>query len=77
MENGFVMIHVRFAPNGTVTEIGERPAGSSAQEWFNRLSQHTGNGYQPLSGGRAVFRLQREEIDSLKAAIGGNSEAGA
>jgi hypothetical protein len=44
------MIHVRFAPNGEVTEIGERPAGTTAQGWFNRLSQHSGNGYQPLSG---------------------------
>jgi hypothetical protein len=68
MENGLVMIHVRFAPNGTVTEIGERPAEMNAQEWFNRLSQHTGNGYQPLSGGRALFRVPRAEVESLKAA---------
>ena len=27
-----VMIHVRFAPDGTVTEIGERPAGCTAQQ---------------------------------------------
>jgi hypothetical protein len=60
------MIHVRFAPNGEVTEISERPAGTSAQGWFNRLSQHRGNGYQPLSGGRALFRISRDEVDSLK-----------
>lgn len=41
MESNAVLIHVRFAPNGAVVEIGERPAGTSAQEWFNRLSQHT------------------------------------
>lgn len=74
MENDRVMIHVRFAPNGTVSEIGERPAGSSAQGWFNCLSRHTRNGYQPLSGGRAVFRVPRAEIDALKAAVNANQE---
>ena len=66
MTDALVMIHVRFAPNGEVTEIGERPAGTTAQGWFNRLSQHSGNGYQPLSGGRAIFRIDRNEVDSLK-----------
>jgi hypothetical protein len=61
--------HVRFAPDGSVTEIGERPAGASPQEWFDRLITRTGNGYQPLAGGRAVFRIPRMEIDSLKAAV--------
>ncbi len=70
MEESPVVIHVRFAPNGTVSEIGERPAAEGAQEWFNRLSNHTRNGYQPLSGGRAVFRVPRAEIDLLKAAAG-------
>jgi hypothetical protein len=63
-----VLIHVRFAPDGTVTEIGERPASIPAQEWFKRLSLATNNAYQSLSGGRGVFRLPREEIDALKAA---------
>ena len=27
MESASVMIHVRFAPNGTVIEISERPPG--------------------------------------------------
>jgi hypothetical protein len=66
MTDALVMIHVRFAPNGEVTEIGERPEDTSAQVWFNRLSRHRGNGYQPLSGGRALFRISRGEIDSLK-----------
>ena len=68
MENDLVVIHMRYAPNGTVTEISERPAGESAQNWFNRLSEHPANGYQPLSGGRAVFRMPRAEIDLLKSA---------
>jgi hypothetical protein len=75
MESNAVLIHVRFAPNGAVVEIGERPAGTSAQEWFNRLSQQTGNGYQPLSGGRAVFRILRADVDSLKAAVDAKQEA--
>jgi hypothetical protein len=68
MENNLVVIHMRYAPNGTVIEISERPAGESAQDWFNRLSEYPSNGYQPLSGGRAVFRISRAEIDSLKGA---------
>jgi len=63
-----VMIHVRFSPDGAVTEISERPAAQSAQSWFNRLSDKAGMSYQPLSGGRGLFRLTRDEIDALKAA---------
>jgi hypothetical protein len=63
------LIHVRFSPDGSVTEIGELPGGTGAQEWFDRLIARVGNGYQPLSGGRAVFRIPRAEIDALKAAI--------
>jgi hypothetical protein len=64
-----LVIHVRFSPDGSVTEIGERPAGASAQQWFDRRIGRTGNGYQPLAGGRAVFRIPRAEVDVLKAAI--------
>ena len=63
------LIHVRFSTDGSVTEIGERPGGTGAQEWFDRLIGRVGNGYQPLSGGRAVFRIPRAEIDALKAAL--------
>ncbi len=69
MESQTVMIHIRFAPNGTVVEIGERPAGKNPQEWFDRLSERVGGtSYQALSGGRGVFRLTREQVDALKAA---------
>lgn len=68
MENAQVMIHVRFSPNGTVTEISERPASLSPQLWFNRLTKKAGTGYQPLSGGRGVFRLARSELETIKAA---------
>lgn len=67
MENQNVMIHVRFAPDGSVTEIGERPEGSSPQDWFNLLSYKAASDYQALAGGRGVFRLTREAVDTFKA----------
>ena len=65
-----VMIHVRFAPNGTVTEIGERPAAASAQAWFNHLSRSTSNCYESLSGGRGLFRVEKGQLDALKQGVG-------
>lgn len=62
------LIHVRFYPNATVMEIGERPPGVEAQTWFNYLSENTVNCYQALSGGRGMFWLPRTEVDALKAA---------
>ena len=61
-EQANVMIHVRFAPNGGVTEIGERPAALTPQEWFNTLAVNAGGFYQPLAGGRGVFRLTRDDV---------------
>lgn len=66
MNGELVMIHVRFAPNGTVMEIGERPSGASAQDWFNLLSRNTQNVYQALSGGRGLFRLPRAQVSTLQ-----------
>ena len=62
------IIHVRFAPNGCVTEIGERPASLAPQAWFDLLSQKAGTAYQALSGGRGVFRLEAAAIEALKPA---------
>lgn len=67
MDTQKVLIHVRFAPNGTVVEISERPAGLNPQEWFNVLSDKAGLAYQTLAGGRGVFRLGRAEVDALKS----------
>jgi hypothetical protein len=67
MEKDQVMIHVRFAPNGSVTEIGERPSTLSAQDWFNLLTRSTTDCYESLSGGRALFRLPRQQVDQLKS----------
>jgi hypothetical protein len=68
METENVMIHVRFAPNGTVTEIGERPEALTAQQWFNRLTGSTTNCYEAFSGGRGLFRIPREQLQQLKSA---------
>lgn len=62
-----VVIHVRFAPDGSVTEIGERPASLSGQQWFNKLSDKLATSFEALSGGRGVFRLTADELDSMKA----------
>ncbi|MEK6750182.1 MAG: hypothetical protein AABY83_13440 [Pseudomonadota bacterium] len=67
MQNDQVMIHVRFAPNGTVVEIGERPVAVGAQEWFNHLSATTHDSYQSLSGGRGLFRLAPGQLSTAKA----------
>lgn len=67
MENDQIMIHVRFAPNGTVSSIGERPAALSEQDWFNLLASSTTDHYETLSGGRALFRLPRQQVDQLKS----------
>lgn len=68
MSEAPVIIHVRFAPDGSVTEIGERPESVSAQDWFNRLSMQAAGQYQSLSGGRGVFRIERAQVDAWKAA---------
>ena len=68
MSEGPILIHVRFAADGVVSEIGEKPVTISEQEWFKRLSDKAGDVYQPLAGGRGVFRLDRARLDALKAA---------
>jgi hypothetical protein len=67
MESQKVLIHVRFAPNGTVVEISERPKALSPQQWYNWLCDKAGTAYQPLSGGRGVFRLTADELESFRA----------
>ena len=68
MSTTTTLIHVRFAPDGTVFEIGERPVSVPAQDWFTTLSQKAGTSFESLSGGRGVFRLPKEQVDALKAA---------
>lgn len=69
MSESVVLIHVRFSPDGTVTEIGERPVATPPQQWFNFLTEKAGDAYQPLSGGRGVFRVPREAVDGFKASL--------
>jgi hypothetical protein len=57
------MIHVRFAPDGSVTEIGARPETLSPQEWFNWLSRNAADCYKALAGGRGYFRLPPGDLD--------------
>jgi hypothetical protein len=68
MSEAPVLVHVRFAPDGVVSTIGEKPETISGQEWFKRLNAKAGDVFQPLAGGRGVFRLERARLDALKAA---------
>ena len=68
MDTQKLILHTRFAPNGTVVEISERPEGLTPQAWFNFLSDKAGDVYQTLAGGRGVFRLTREELTALRQA---------
>jgi hypothetical protein len=67
-------IHVRFAPDGNVTEIGGRPAGATPQRWFNHLSGTVAGAYRALSGGRGVFTLSPAQIE--QAQVGFTAVAG-
>ena len=62
-----VLIHVRFYPDGSVSEIAERPAGLAPQQWFNKLTSAAGASFEALSGGRGIFRLSPEEVTALKS----------
>ncbi|ABQ37835.1 MAG: hypothetical protein E6614_15345 [Bradyrhizobium sp.] len=67
MEN--ITLHVRFAPDGTVAEISERPAALTPQQWFNKLSEAIGmKAYQTFAGGRGMFKVARDQVEALKAA---------
>lgn len=62
-------LHVRFANDGTVAEISERPVELTPQQWFDKLSEAIGmKAYQTFAGGRGVFKVAREQIEALKAA---------
>jgi len=58
-------VHVVFQNNGTVQKITHCPEGMGFQEWFNFLSRSTRDRYEPLSGGRGVFRFEPGEIEEL------------
>lgn len=66
MDSQNVTIYARFAPDGSVVEISERPEELTPQQWFNFLSNRAGNVYEAFAGGRAAFRLARSEVDALR-----------
>lgn len=67
MNEEWVVIHVRFASDGSVREIGERPAGQPAQLWFGRLWKRAGDRFQVFAGGRGIFRLPRADLQELQS----------
>ncbi|SFJ62655.1 hypothetical protein SAMN05216525_13022 [Bradyrhizobium sp. Gha] len=66
MDSQEIIIHVRFAPNGRVIQISERPAKLTPNQWFDVLNTRAASAYRPLSRGRGVFRLSRTAVDELK-----------
>lgn len=68
MSEAPILIHVWFAPDGTVKAIAEKPSTISEQEWFKRLNAKAGDVYQPLAGGRGVYRIGAARLNALKAA---------
>lgn len=62
-----VIVHARFAPDGSCVAIGESPAWASPQQWFKLLSKHTVNSYKVLAGGRGIFSITRQRLDELKS----------
>ncbi|QSR85194.1 hypothetical protein [Methylacidimicrobium sp. B4] len=82
MNEEMVVIHVRFANDGAVQEIGERPSGVAAQAWFGRLWKKAGDRFQVFAGGRGIFRLPRTALEELQqeepeAQEGAEAEKGA
>lgn len=69
MQNEDVVIHVLFAPDGTVREIGARPPTLDAQGWFNRLSTEAASHYRALSGGRGLFRVPPAQLQQLQTGL--------
>ncbi len=61
-----IVIHGRYAQDGTILEIGERPDGVSPQQWFNLLCVKIPEAAKPLAGGRIIFRVSAPELETLK-----------
>jgi hypothetical protein len=71
MTDELVAIHVRFANDGTVAEISQRPAPLSPQQWFDALSEAAApDMYRALAGGRGFFRMTQAQIESVRAKVG-------
>jgi hypothetical protein len=68
MATSEVVIHARYAPDGTCTEIGERPAALSPQDWYTYLYATVGETAQPLAGGRLIFRVPASDLEKHQTA---------
>jgi hypothetical protein len=63
-----IVIHARYAPDGTCIEIGERPAALTPQAWFKYLYENVGQSAQPLAGGRLIFRVPAADLEKHQTA---------
>lgn len=66
MNSQQVIIHVRFAPNGRVIQISERPAKLTPNQWFDVLNTRASSAYRALARGRGIFQLSRTAIEAFK-----------
>ncbi|UGY00457.1 hypothetical protein [Bradyrhizobium quebecense] len=66
MNSQQVIVHVRFAPNGRVVQISERPAKLTPNQWFDVLNARASSSYRLIARGRGVFRLTRTAIETFK-----------
>ena len=62
-----VTLNGRWAPDGAVTNLCERPPALTPQGWFDHLSREAGDALRTLAGGRFAFTLARERLEALKA----------
>jgi hypothetical protein len=76
MTDDLVAIHVRFANDGSVAEISQRPAPLTPQQWFDALSGAVGpDVYRAMAGGRGLFRLPPALLESVKEKVVGAAAA--
>lgn len=64
-----VTVHVRFAPDGGVSEIGALPADATPQRWFNALSAHCANSFRALTRGRGIFVVASDKLSALQSTL--------
>ncbi len=76
MTDELVAIHVRFANDGSVAEISQRPGSLSPQEWFNALSESAApDMYRAMAGGRGLFRMPPAHVESVREKVAGAAAA--
>jgi hypothetical protein len=70
-----VLVHLIFRNDGAVTHITALPGAATPQQWFDHLSLNAASAYQPLSGGRGVFRLTPQDLGRLSVPFESNHHA--